>query len=175
MTNHLIWQQNSKDISNADNLKAIAQWWSTLARKEVVWQQRLISGSQDLQDIDWQPQKFDEKLTLQTPQIKGITLYWCSDKVKDERNITPNKLQLNTAQQRLYIFPQSQSQVVISITLPEIVYQKLDISDPQIAATVKNDRGVVLLRDEEQKLEIKLTLSDRKLNQLLNLLQTTEN
>ena len=175
MTNYLIWQQNSSDLCNADNLKAIAQWWSSLAGKEVVWQQRLISGGQNLQDIDWQPQKFDEKLTLQTPQIKGITLYWCSDKVKDERNITPNKLQLNTARQRLYIFPQSQSQVVISVALPEIVYQKLDISDPKIAATVKNNRGVILLRDEEQKLEIKLTLSDRKLNQLLNLLQTTEN
>ena len=175
MTNYLIWQQNSNDINNADNLKAIAGWWSSLAGKEVVWQQRLISGSQDLQDIDWQPQKFDEKLILQTPQLKGITLYWRSDKVKDERNITPNKLQLNTAQQRLYIFPQSQSQVVISISLPEIVYQKLDLSDPQIAATVKNNQGVVLLRDEGQKLEIKLTLSQGKINQLLNLLQTTDN
>ena len=175
MTNHLIWQHNSNDINNADNLKAIALWWSDLAGKEVVWQQRLISGSQDLQDIDWQPQKFDEKLILQTPELRGITLYWRSDKVKDERNITPNKLQLNTTQQRLYIYPQSQSQVVISISLPEIVYQKLDISDPQIAATVKNNQGMVLLRDEGQKLEIKLTLSQGKINQLLNLLQTTEN
>ena len=173
MSNYLIWQQHSNDISNADNLKAIAQWWSSLTQKEVVWQQRLISDN--LQDIDWQPERFDEKLILQTPQLKGITLYWRSDKYKDERNITANKLQLDIAQQRLYIFPQSQSQVVIRIALPEIVYQKLDISDPQMAATVKNDRGVVLLRDEEQKLEIKLTLSQDKLNQLLNLLQTTEN
>ena len=174
MTNHLIWQQNSNDPSNADNLEAIANWWSSLNGKEVVWQQRLISGGH-LQDIDWQPQKFDEKLILQTPQLKGITLYWRSDKVEDERNITPNKLQLDTARQRLYIFPQSQSQVVISISLPKIAYQKLYISDPQIAATVKNNKGVVLLRDEEQKLEIKITFSDRQLNKLLNLLQTPEN
>lgn len=174
MTNHLIWQQNSNDLSNADNLKAIADWWSSLNGKEVVWQQRLISSSYP-QDIDWQPQKFDEKLILQTPQLKGITLYWHSDKVKDERNITPNKLQLDTARQRLYIFPQSQSQVVISISLPEVVYQKLFLSDPQIAATVKNNKAVVLLRDEAQKLEIKITFSDRQLNKLLNLLQTAEN
>lgn len=175
MTNHLIWQQNSNDLSNADNLKAIAEWWSSLNRKEVVWQQRLISGDRDLQDVDWQPQKFDEKLVLQTPQLKGITLYWRRDKLENERNITPSKLQLDTARQRLYIFPKSQSQVVISVSLPKIVYQKLDLRDPQIAATVKNNQGVVLLRDEEQKLEIKLTLSDRKLTQLLNLLQTTDN
>ena len=174
MTNHLIWQQNSNDVSNAENLKAIADWWSSLNKKEVVWQQRLISDSR-LQDIDWQPQKFDEKLILQTPQLKGITLYWHSDRVKDERSITPNKLQLDLTQQRLYIFPQSQSQVVISISLPETVYRKLDISDPKIAATVKDNKGVVLLRDESQKLEIKITLSDRKLNQLLNLLKTTDN
>lgn len=174
MTNQLIWQQNSNDLGNADNLKAIAHWWSSLNQKEVVWQQRLISGGHQ-QDIDWQPQKFDEKLLLQAPQLKGITLYWRSDRFENERNITPSKLQLDKAQQRLYIFPQSQSQVVISVSLPEIVYQKLDIRDPQIAATVKNDRGVILLRDEGQKLEIKITLSQGKLNQLLNLLQTTDN
>ena len=173
MSNYLIWQQNSNDISNPDNLKAIARWWSGLAQKEVVWQQRLISGN--LQDLDWQLQRFDEKLVLQTPQLKGITLYWRSDKFKDERSITANKLQLDITQQRLYIFPQSQSQVVISISLPEIVYQKLDMNDPKIAATVKNNQGIILLRDEEQKLEITITFNESKLNQLLNLLQTTEN
>ena len=174
MTNHLIWQQNSSNPDNADNLKAIARWWSNLAGKEVVWQQRLISANQNPQNIDWQPQKFDEKLLLQTPQLKGITLYWHSNKVGDERNITPSKLQLNTTRQRLYVFPQSQSQVVISVSLPEIVYQKLNLSDPQIAATVKNNQGVILLRDEAQKLEITITLSDRQLNQWRNLLRIND-
>ena len=45
MTNYLIWQQNNSDLCNADNLKAIAGWWSGLNQQEVVWQQRLISGS----------------------------------------------------------------------------------------------------------------------------------
>ena len=175
MTNHLIWQQNSSDSNNADNLKAIAEWWSGLAGKEVVWQQRLINTSEGLQDISWQPQKFDEKLILQTPQLRGITLYWHSDRVTDERNITPSKLELDLPQQRLYIFPQSQSQVAIGVTVPKTTYQKFDMANPQIAATVKDSSGIILLRDVEQKLEIKVTLNEAKLNQLINLLKITDN
>ncbi|MEN9568688.1 MAG: hypothetical protein RLZZ69_3884, partial [Cyanobacteriota bacterium] len=110
----------------------------SLAGKEVAWQQRLIPASGDLDELDWQPQKFDEQLILSTPQVRGITLYWRNKQGTDERNITPNKLDLNQTKQRLYIFPQSQSQVVISVSLPVIVYQQLNLVNPQIAATIKN-------------------------------------
>ena len=52
MIDSLIWQQNSSNSDNADNLQAIAQWWSDLAGEQVVWQQRLIPASGDLQEID---------------------------------------------------------------------------------------------------------------------------
>jgi hypothetical protein len=174
MNNNLVWQPNSSDPSNADHLKAIAQWWSNLNGKEVSWQQRLIPANGDPEGLDWQPQKFDEKLVLQTPQLRGITLFWHSQKSADERNITPSKLQLDLTRQQLYVIPQSQSQVLIKISLPEIVYEKLNLLNPQIAATVRNNQGVILLRDEAQQLEITVTLDSARLSQLLQRLQTTK-
>jgi len=175
MSNNLIWQQNSNELHNGDNLSAIAQWWSDLKDREIAWQQRLIPPSGDLEDIDWQPQKFDEKFVLLTPQLKGITLFWRNDKVTEERNITPSKLQLNLTKQQLSIFPQSQSQVVITVSLPETIYQKLSIENPQIAATIKGNKKIILLRDETEKLEITVTLDQERLNQLLQRLKTTDN
>lgn len=175
MNNNLVWQQNSGYPSNADNLDAIAQWWSNLEEKEVEWQQRLIPPSGDLAEIDWQPQKFDEKFILQLPQLRGISIFWRKDKNAEERNITPSKLQLDLTQQQLYVFPQSQSQVVIRVSLPGIVYDKLNLLNPQIAATIKHNQGIILLRDEAQKLEIKVTLDNEQLNQLLKGVKTTDN
>lgn len=175
MNNILIWQQNSDDLSNADHLKAIAQWWLNLNGKEIAWQQRLFSPHGDLHNLDWQPQKFDEKFILQAPQLKGITLYWRSNKIADERNITALKLQLDPTQQELLIVPQSQSQVVIKISLPGVVYQKVNIINPQVAATTKEDGGTILLRDEAQKLEIKVTLDRDKLDLLRDRLRTEQN
>lgn len=171
----IIWQQNSSEPNNRKNLEAIAKWWSNLEDREIAWQQRLIPASGDLQDIDWQPQKFDEKFILLTPQLKGITIFWRNSKVTDERNITPSKLQLNLTKQQLYVFPQSQSQVVISISLPETIYQKLSIRNPQIAATIKDGNRIILLRDETEKLEIKVTLDKERLNQLVQSLKSTDN
>jgi hypothetical protein len=174
MNNNLVWQPNSSDPSNADNLKAIAQWWSNLNGKEITWQQRLIPANGDPEGLDWQPQKFDERLILQTPQLRGITIFWRNQTTADERNITPSKLQLDLTRQQLYVIPQSQSQVVIKISLPEIIYEKLNLFNPQIAATVKNNQGVILFRDEAQQLEITVTLDSTRLNQLLQRLQTTK-
>ncbi len=174
MIDNLIWQQNSSEPNNRENLDAIAQWWSNLSGKEITWQQRLIPASGDLQDIGWQPQKFDEKFVVHTPQLRGITIYWRHDQTTDERNITPSKLQLNLTKQQLDVFPQSQSQVIIRISLPETVYQKLNLLNPQIAATLKDNGGMILFRDETQKLEVKVTLDQAKLNQLLDRLTSTD-
>lgn len=174
MNNQLIWSQNSVDSANGDRLQAIASWWSNLEGKEVMWQQRLIPVSGDFISLDWQPQKFDEKLILHQPQLKGITLFWRNHPQGDERNITASKLQLNLSSQKLYAIPQSQSQVVICISLPEVVYQKLNLINPQVAATSKNGTGIILLRDDTAKLEIKITLDSDKLNLLRDRLQTEE-
>ncbi|MEL6787463.1 MAG: hypothetical protein AAFO76_08660 [Cyanobacteria bacterium J06607_15] len=175
MSNNLIWQQNSGDSNNKENLEAIASWWLDLAGKEVAWQQRLLENSDQVADLDWQPQKFDEKLILATSEMRGITLYWHNKGGQDERNITPGKLHLDTAKARLYIFPQSQSQVVISVSLPQTVYQKINLANPQIAATVKDGKGIILLRDETEKLEVKIALSQKQVTQLVDRLKTVDN
>lgn len=174
-SNSLIWQHNSSQSDNGDNLKAIAVWWSELGGKEVAWQQRLIPSSGNLNELDWQPQKFDEQLVLATPEVRGITLYWRNNQVTEERNITPSKLELDPSKQRLYVFPQSQSQVVISVSLPVTVYQKINLLNPQIAATIKNGQGIILFRDETEKLEVKVTLSQAQINQLIAQLQIVDN
>ncbi|MEL6500219.1 MAG: hypothetical protein AAFQ23_02280 [Cyanobacteria bacterium J06623_1] len=175
MSNDLIWQQNSSNPENKGSLGAIASWWSELGGKEVAWQQRLLENSDQVADLDWQPQKFDEKLILATSEMRGITLYWHNKGGQDERNITPGKLHLDTAKARLYIFPQSQSQVVISVSLPQTVYQKINLANPQIAATVKDGKGIILLRDETEKLEVKIALSQKQVTQLVDRLKTVDN
>ena len=174
MSNNIIWQKHSNNPNNQESFEEIAQWWSQLAGTEITWQQRLVPPSSEVEDLDWQPQKFDEKFILETPQVKGITLYW-RNKGIEERNIAPSKLQLNLAKQKLYIFPQSQSQVVISVSIPVAVYQKLSLSNPQLAATIKGDRGIILLRDETEKLEVKVTLSQAQITQLLDKLKIADN
>lgn len=175
MNERLIWQPNSVNSDNQDNLEKIAQWWSDLDGKEVLWQQRLITAGGNFEDLDWQSQKFDEKLTLQQPQLKGITIFWRNQVQGEERNITPNKLELDLVKQKLYAIPQSQSQIVICISLPGVVYQKLDLANPQLAATVKAGKGIILLRDDTAKLELKITLDSDKLNLLRDRLQEAEN
>ena len=175
MNDFLVWQQNSDNSSNADNLKAIARWWFNLNGKEVGWQQRLIPANGDLSDIDWQLQKFDNKFVIQATQLRGITLFWRGNKIADEQNITPQKMQLDLARQRLLIVPQSQSQVVINISLPGIIYQKIDLVNPQVAAAIKDNQGTILLRDETQKLEIRVTLDRGRLDLLRDRLKTEEN
>lgn len=175
MSDILIWQQNSTDSSNLDHLQVIAKWWSSLAGKEIAWQQRILPPDNDLGKVDWQSQQFDERFIPYHSELRGITLFWRNQADGEERNITPRKMQLNSTLQQLLIFPLSQSQIVIKINLPGVVYQKLDFVDPQIAATVKNDHGIILLRDEAKRLEVKVTLSRTKLNQLLNSFKTMDN
>ena len=103
MSNNLIWQQNSSEPNNQENFQAIAKWWSELEGTEITWQQRLVPPLGEVEDLDWQPQKFDEKFVLSAPQVKGITLYWRSRGI-DERNITPGKLQLNSQQKNCIFF-----------------------------------------------------------------------
>lgn len=165
------WQQNSSNSDNADNLAAIAQWWHDLHGKEISWQQRLISSTDNAEEINWEAQKFDEKFLIQTPQLRGITVYWHKGNAQDERNITARKLELDRVTQNLYIYPQSQEQVVICISLPQVVYQTIELSNPQIIGKAVGDNYLLLLRDTEQKLDVTVSLNSQKLEELLILLQ----
>ncbi|HHP7229291.1 MAG TPA: hypothetical protein ACFCUY_00355 [Xenococcaceae cyanobacterium] len=168
----IVWQQNSDNLQNADNLGAIGQWWSKLATQEITWQQRLIPEDQDITAIDWETENnFDEKLILVQPQLRGITIYWSKNQQQQERNITVRKLELDTEQQKLYIYPQSQPQVLIRVGLAEIVYHTIELNNPSIVGGAVKKDYLLLLRDKTQKLEVKVTLSSDNLIKLLDSLK----
>ncbi len=163
----IIWQQGSNDPDNAAHLDAIAQWWTALDQQEIALAQRLLPESDDLEAVDWQPQRFDERFKLQAPRVGGITLYWQKPDSDGERSITARKLEFEPWANRLYIYSQAQRQIVMRVAIPGITYQTFELQNPEIAGRAAGDNCVLLLRDREQQLEIKLTLDRTGLGQLL--------
>jgi hypothetical protein len=162
----IIWQEESNDPNKGNKLSLICQWWESLKDEEIFWQQRLIPDNSQVKDLNWERQTFDEKLLLQKPQIRGITLYWCKLGDNEERNITPQKLELDETQGHLDIYPKSQSKLIIRVSkLP--VYETLEIKNPLIAGTSVGNDYVLILRDKQQKLEVKLILNPDSLQQLM--------
>jgi hypothetical protein len=170
MSSRIIWQQGSSNPDQVVNFNTICEWWGNLNHKEVAWAQRLIPEDPNLDHIDWETQRFDEKFTIQTPEIRGITLYWYKLGDKDERNLTPKQLELDLHKEQLYIYPASQAQVVIRVVLPQVKYQVVDLNNPQIAANPLGKNCLFLLRDPQQQLEVKLNLSPEKQLYLLSIL-----
>jgi hypothetical protein len=166
MQGKIVWQQSSTKPENPSNLAFISQWWSSLADKQVTFAQRLIPQSGEVDELNWEPQRFDEVFELKDPQIRGITLYWRKLDSEQERNTTPHQLLLDTRRQQLYIFPQSQTQLVIRVGLPEIAYQTIEMKNPQLEYSAANQNHILTLRDAQQQLELKVTLSPDNLNHL---------
>ncbi len=162
----IIWQQNSDNPENGSNFATIQQWWANLNNQKIAWRQRLIPQVGNVREIDWEPQRFDEEFKLQSPQIRGITLYWYKSDTEQERSTTPYKLELDTQRQQLYLYPQSQPELVIRVGIPQIVYRKIEITNPQCVGTKVGENYVLLLRDKQQQLEVKLTLSPSHFEQL---------
>lgn len=161
-----VWQQGSSNPENADNFATICQWWANLANKKVTWQQRLIPQNSDVSQLDWEPQRFDEAFELKTPEIRGITVYWRKPDSPQERNTTPYMLELDNLRQQLYIYPQSQKQLVIRVGIPEVVYQTIELKNPQLQLAAAGEKYILTLRDAQQLLQVKVTLSPENLDQL---------
>jgi len=162
----VVWQQGSPNSENASHFATISQWWMNLSGKEVTWRQRLIPATGSIADLNWEPQRFDETFAIGSPEIRGITLYWRKPDSKDERSVTPHKLELDNLQQWLYVYPQSQREVVIRIGVPQIVYQQIKIDQPQWAVTTAADKTSLTIRDPSQRLEIQVNLNPDNLAQL---------
>ena len=166
MQANVIWQQGSNNPDNGSNFATIKQWWESLNDKKIAWRQRLVPQSGNVSELDWESQRFDEVFKLQAPQIRGITLYWRKADTDQERNTTPRKLEFDQNNQQLYIYPQSQKELDMRVSLPEIVYQKIEIKNPQWQGTRVGENYTLTLRDNLQQLEIKLTLNPANLDQL---------
>ncbi len=159
-----IWITGSSDPENTSHLAVIRQWWAGLTGQEVTWRQRLIPPTAHVSELDWNSQRFDEQFLITMPEMRGITLYWHRPDNAQERSITPHKLELDTLHQRLYIFPQSQREVVIEVGIPEPVYQSIVLHHPQIQ--YQSDTRTLELRDNNQQLDVTVTLSAEGLAQL---------
>lgn len=170
MQDKIIWQQSSTKPENRDNFAFISQWWRSLANKKVTFAQRMIPQSGEVDELNWDIQRFDEVFELKNPEVRGITLYWHKPDSEQERNTTPHQLVLNTRRQQLYIFPQSQQQLVIRVELPQIIYQTIELQNPQLEYTPAGQSYVLTLRDAQQRIEVKATLSLDAINQLKQLL-----
>ncbi len=162
----IIWQQNSDNPENGNNFATISKLWTSLNDRKIAWRQRLIPETGDVRELDWEPQRFDEVFKLESPQIRGITLYWRKPDSEKERSTTPYKLELDSDRLQLYIYPQSQKDLVIRVGIPEVVYQKIEITNPQWQGTSVGENHLLTLRDNQKQLEIKLTLSPENLAQL---------
>lgn len=161
-----VWEQGSSDPSNADNFATISQWWANLNGQEITWRQRLIPESGNIADQNWESQRFDEAFRLELPEVRGITLYWRKPDSQEERNTTPHKLELDQLQQQLYIYPQSQRGIVIRVALPQIVYQQVKINQSQLTVLKTEGKSTLVIRDENQRLEIQVNLSPEHIAQL---------
>lgn len=167
----ILWQYGSSNPDNATHLDTIRQWWASLQGQEIHWQQRLLPTPGNRDDLDWKPQGFDETFILTTPEIRGITLYWFKAEQSQERNITPHQLQFDEPHQQLYIFPQSQQQVIIRVQLYRRPYQMIELNDPNLAV---GQNGMILLRDNQQLIEIKINLSTDRLKLLKSKLNSLD-
>jgi hypothetical protein len=168
----ITWQFGSSNPDNANHLATIQAWWANLSGKEIKWQQRLISANVAASELNWEPQRFDETFILAQSEIRGITLYWRKPGTTEERNATAQKLELDTLHQRLYIYPQSQSDVVIRVELPTIVFQSVELIDPEWHYQSVGDKHLFTFRDPAQKLEVKVSLKADSLAQLKQQLST---
>jgi hypothetical protein len=170
MATTIIWQQGSDNPDNRGNFEKICQWWDSLTGKEITFAQRLIPQNNNIEEIDWQEQRFDETFLLKSSEIRGITLYWQKIGEENERNLTANKLELDPNRQELYIYSQSQKQVIIRVRIPQVKYQLIDLNNPQIAANMIGKDCLLLLQDDRHQIEVKLKLSPDKQLYLLSLL-----
>ncbi|MBF2090106.1 MAG: hypothetical protein IGR80_12720 [Synechococcales cyanobacterium K44_A2020_017] len=161
-----IWQLGSSNPDNANHFAEISDWWADLHDQDISWKQRLIQPTHDLHNLNWEPQRFDETFRVTHPQVRGITLYWQKSKVEGERNITPQRLELDNLRQELYIYPKTQNEVVIQVALPEVVYQVIELKFPQTGVTHDLDKTVLTLKDESQRVVVKAILSPNTISQL---------
>ena len=166
METKIVWQQGTNQSNQPEALDTICQWWTSLNGKEVSFAQRIIPESGDIQQIDWDRQKLDDKFVISNPQLRGITLFWYKQDLDQERSLTPDTLELNQDNQELYIYPQSQPQVVIRVALPGENYQQIELQNPLIVGKQVGKNCVLLVRDKQQQLDVKITLSNEVWAQL---------
>ncbi len=164
------WLYGSNDPENAVHFETIRQWWVSLTGKSVTWRQRLLDRATDPQTLDWDAERFDDEFTIQGPEVRGITFYYKKLGSDLERNTTPQSLKLSANGQYLYIYPQSQNDVVIRVGQPEARLDTIALTNP--TATVKTGGGqcILTLIDRPAGQAVEVTLNAESLLAIKKLL-----
>lgn len=158
-----IWQQGDPSPENQNNLEKICQWWFSLDGKKINWIQRMIPQSGSITEIHWTPQRFDESFILVKPEFAEDTLYWHIGDSEIKHNTMVAKLELDQLHQHFYIYPQTQTEVIIRIELAEIEYQTLNLNHPQV---LLSPNQTLTFRDPQQHLEVQISLTPQTWEQL---------
>ncbi len=66
----LTWKAGDQAPENVKNFSTISEWWKSLETRSVLWKQRMIPESGE---IDWSPQKFDDTFDLAGADVRGVT------------------------------------------------------------------------------------------------------
>jgi len=149
----------------------ITQWWLQLEGKEIIWQQRMISGMGDWRELDWSAQQFDERFFIKNLEVRGITLFWRkANELTRELSTTPHSLTLDLDREALYIFPQSRQGLVLRVSLPMVRYQTVDLRNPTLERAIAQGNFILTLKDPHQAVEVRVTLSPESLLALKRLL-----
>jgi len=151
----ITWQSGNSNPEMVQNFEIIRQWWRNLNHKEIILRQRILSEKDEVRELDWEPQRFDETFAIANPDIRGITLYWQKPGMSDERNTTVRQLQLDPKRQQLYIYPQSQPTLVMQMGVAALKYQTLTLREAEISV---EDNQTLILRDTTRLIEVKLKL-----------------
>ena len=165
----ITWQAQGQVPENAKNFSIITNWWKSLDKKSVLWKQRLIP---EKGEIDWNPQRFDDTFVMTTPETRGITLYWKKSAADKEANHTPAKLEFNPTQQHLYIYPETQQKVVISVEIPGAIRETLQMKNPawfseKIADAAGNVTGYrLVVHDTINLVEVQIEMDEGSLHYL---------
>lgn len=173
MNKKITWQTKTENPDNLTNLQLISQWWTNLGSKPVKLAQRLIPDSGNLDDINWETQRFDEEFTLDSPQLRGITLYGKKQGEEKEFGYTPHKIELDADFQQLDIYLQSQSNLIIRFTTNTIQYPTISLSEVEIVSNPSAKNHVILLRNHEQKIDVTFSLNPNQQLYLLSQLAKT--
>lgn len=158
-----IWHHGNRNPENTMNLDVIREWWENLNGKEINWVERLIPQIGGMSEVHWQPQRFDEVFVIVRPEIRGMTLYWYKADSPLEHNNIAQKIELDHLKQQLYIYPQSEEELAIRVSLNEFEYQTIELQNAEITF---QETEVMTLRDVKQQLEVKVNLTPANLNLL---------
>lgn len=167
----LTWQAGDQTPENVKNFSTISEWWKSLSTKSVLWKQRVIP---ETGEIDWSPQKYDDTFGFTETDVRGITFYWKKADSEEESNITPSKVEFNPSLQRVYLYPEKQENLIVSVEIPGVERETITMKNPSWfseksldeAGTVTGYKLIIL--DDANQIDVQIEMDEGNLNFLKN-------